>query len=128
MSQASATLRKVQGGYAHWCPGCEEMHFIATEEPRANGARWSFNGDVDRPTFSPSVKITSGHYAQGWQGKSCWCTYKTEEGEDPGFACGICHYFLRDGRIEFCADSTHALAGRTVDLPALPSAAQDNSD
>ena len=28
-----------------------------------------------------------------------------------------CHSFVRSGRIEFLSDSTHALAGQTVDLP-----------
>jgi len=31
-----------------------------------------------------------------------------------------CHSFVRDGRIEFLSDCTHALKGQTVDLPDLP--------
>jgi hypothetical protein len=31
-----------------------------------------------------------------------------------------CHSFVRNGRIEFLGDCTHALASQTVDLPDLP--------
>lgn len=31
----------------------------------------------------------------------------------------VCHSFIRDGRIEFLSDCTHALAGQTVDLPDI---------
>jgi hypothetical protein len=31
-----------------------------------------------------------------------------------------CHSFVRNGHIEFLSDSTHALAGQTVQLPPLP--------
>jgi hypothetical protein len=30
-----------------------------------------------------------------------------------------CHSFVTDGRIQFLSDSTHALAGQTVDLPEI---------
>ena len=30
-----------------------------------------------------------------------------------------CHSFITDGRISFCGDSEHALAGQTVDLPEV---------
>lgn len=96
-----------RGGYGHWCPGCNSGHEIDTEQPNSQGAKWSFNGDMERPTFSPSINIRWGKYA------------------DPNFVderdiSGICHYFIRNGRIEFCGDSTHALAGKTVDLPDIP--------
>ncbi|MGE5512372.1 MAG: DUF6527 family protein [Bacteroidota bacterium] len=115
MGQVSAALRQHQHGYSHWCPGCKQMHVIATAPSRPGAPVWSFDGNVDRPTFAPSILIRSGHFVPGWQGKECWCTES-----DPDFRCGICHYFIRDGRIEYCSDSTHKLAGRTVDLPPLP--------
>ena len=31
----------------------------------------------------------------------------------------VCHSFVTDGRIQFLADSNHALAGQTVDLPEV---------
>ena len=54
---------------------------------------WGFNGDLERPTFTPSVLWTTGH--------------------------DICHSFVRDGRIQFLPDCTHALASQTVELPEI---------
>lgn len=31
-----------------------------------------------------------------------------------------CHSYLRDGQLEFLADCTHALAGKTIALPDWP--------
>jgi len=35
---------------------------------------------------------------------------------EPGDPPEHCHSFIRDGQIEFCSDSTHELAGKTVRL------------
>lgn len=106
--------------HRHWCPGCNETHDIAVETPFPNGARWSWDGNAESPTFSPSVLHRVGHFAPGHGGKDCWCTYEQRFGRKAPFRCGICHYFIRAGRIEFCGDSTHALSGQTVELPDLP--------
>lgn len=111
MGQVSAVLRKVAGGHSHWCPGCEEMHVLP------NG--WTFDGNVDRPTYSPSFKhtgVAKRDTPEGW-------VYPRDDAGKPLPRC--CHYFIRAGRIEFCADSTHPLAGQTVDLPALPAHLRD---
>lgn len=86
--------------HAHWCPACKAMHDIAVEQPFANGASWSFNGDGDRPTFSPSVNCSWGPFPDG----------RIER----------CHYFVKAGKIQYCGDCTHSLAGQTVDLPDVP--------
>jgi Family of unknown function (DUF6527) len=78
--------------YLHWCPGCDGPHAINVEKPNHCNAKWSFDGNVESPTFSPSINYV-----------------------------GMCHYFIRGGRIEFCSDSKHALAGQTVELPDFPS-------
>jgi hypothetical protein len=83
-------------GWMHWCPGCKNTHAIAVEKPFENGARWTFDGNMEAPTFAPSVKVN-------WP--------------EPG---RVCHYFIKAGNIEFCSDSTHALAGKTVPLPEWP--------
>jgi len=103
MSLVSAVLRNTETGYMHWCPGCHELHHIPVSGQRA----WKFDGDVDAPTFSPSVRHSWGKFVgETWVKNS-----------------DICHYFIRGGQIEFCADSTHALAGKTVALPPVPGAA-----
>lgn len=120
MGQLSAKLRSVEGGrYAYWCQGCEEMHMV--------GPGWTFDGNVDAPTFSPSVLVTSGHYTPGWQGPSCWCTYRVDH-PDCEFECSRCHTFIKGGMVQFLSDCTHALAGQTLPLPDLPSQATDESD
>ncbi len=97
------------------CPGCDELHTV--------NAGWTFNGDIEKPTLSPSVLVRSGHYVSGRQSTSCWCPHNAEQrakGEpESGFSCQICHSFVRDGQIEFLSDCTHALAGQTVDLPEI---------
>ena len=99
-----------------WCPGCNEAHSI-----RYSGTRpcWSWNNDLVKPTFSPSSHIKTGHYCTHYNPEtdSCWCMYY----KDPqDYQCTICHSFVTDGKIQYLADSTHALAGQTVDLPKFP--------
>lgn len=54
-------------------------------------AGWEWNGSLELPTVKPSILV------QGTK---------------------RCHSFITDGRIQFLSDSEHALAGKTVDLPA----------
>lgn len=101
MGALSTKLRNAEGVHIlFWCPGCDGAHMIRTSTPEQPGG-WSFNGDVERPTFSPSILVTYN-------------------GSDAGVADAPparCHSFVTEGRIQFLADCTHALAGQTVDLP-----------
>lgn len=124
MGLVSPILRQANGNdgggprYIFWCPGCKEAHQVATGG--GPGPRWSFNGNVDRPTFTPSVLIRSGHFIPGHENE-CWCKYDAEHPDDAsGFKCAVCHSFITDGRIQFLPDSTHHLAGQTVDIPVWP--------
>lgn len=118
---ARGRLRVAEGGVLLFrCPGCEEMHQVQVGD--GPGPRWGFNGDYERPTFSPSILVRTGHYVPGHQpGDGCWCTFCAEDDKDgtPGFSCKQCHSFVRDGQIQFLADCSHALAGQTVDLPLM---------
>jgi hypothetical protein len=115
-------------GYRFHCPGCDESHTLPVRPiPRGvlecpdvvTWAHWLFNEDLAAPTFSPSVSIKSGHYCDGDK-TDCWCTYYKQHPNEPVmYACFICHSFVRNGRIEFLHDCTHALAGQTVDLPDI---------
>lgn len=91
-----------------WCPGCDERHAIRTGP---NG--WTWNSDSVLPTFSPSVLVEPHD------------TLINEDldlpelvAEENRTTTPRCHSFVTNGRIEFLSDSTHALAGQTVDLPA----------
>ena len=80
-------------GFMRYCPGCELMHGFAVSESFKNGARWTFNGDLDKPTFSPSMNI-----GDNW-----------------------CHYYLTAGMLIFSGGNKgHGLSGQTVPLPELP--------
>ena len=118
MGQISSILRNNnQGGVMFWCPGCKEPHAIGCGE--GNGPRWQWNGDVNKPTFTPSIHVRTGHFVPGFkQGDTCWCTYYEEFSDDiVDYGCKICHSFVTDGKIQFLEDSTHHLKGMTVDLP-----------
>lgn len=107
MGQISKKLRSVRGGHAHYCPGCERMHVIPDS--------WKFDGNVDCPTFDPSVNITYPGPDAGKMG---------DDGHRAPQAC--CHYFLKAGILNFCGDSTHKLAGlQSVELPDLPESYKD---
>lgn len=121
MSQLSPILRAAEGGrLIFWCPGCNESHAI--QHGDSAGPRWRWNGDANRPTFEPSILVTSGHYVSRFKpGDHCWCTYNAEHPDDPDpFQCQRCHSFVRDGRIQFLSDCSHALKDQTVDLPTWP--------
>ena len=107
-------------GYLHWCPGCKQKHYISTEDGQR--PRWSFDGNMESPTFGPSINIRSGHFNANRPADrtDCWCNYEARTGRKPSFSCGICHYFIQRGQIAYCADSTHALSGQTVPLPDCP--------
>lgn len=113
-------LRVIEGGQvAFWCEGCKSAHAISIA---GNGA-WGFNGDYDKPTFTPSVLVTSGHYTKDWAerkaknpAQDCWCTFNQKHPGITSFKCFSCHSFVTNGSIQFLADCTHELAGKTVQL------------
>jgi hypothetical protein len=114
MGQVSSVLRRGQGGYFHWCPACEEMHRLPDS--------WTFDGNLEMPTFSPSFKH-SGMKAEVVNGR--W-TGEWERDGDGKLIPFVCHYILTAGQLNFCGDCTHAFAGKTVPLPALPADLTDN--
>lgn len=107
-------------GYHFVCPGCKHTHVVSVIRP-APATGWQFNGNVEAPTFSPSILAKSGHYATGKSAEGCYnCAENAAHPEEAeGFDCMICHSFVTDGRIQFLSDCTHALAGQTVDLPDM---------
>lgn len=116
--QVSDFLRSTaDGGYSFFCPGCRAAHHVKTGEGK--GPRWGWNGDVVKPTFTPSIKVTYEH----------WVPPATQDNMYPGpqvKVTNICHSFLTDGKMQFLTDCTHALAGQTVDLPPLPNHMRDD--
>lgn len=109
----TARASAAEGGQVlFWCPGCDKAHVIRHEGPGA----WSWTGDLERPTFSPSVLVCGTQWAAGE------AFHKPTHAAVPAGGTIRCHSYVTDGQIQFLADSTHALAGRTVDLPEWPHA------
>lgn len=105
------------------CVGCGELHALQVEGPKA----WQWNGSLDKPTLSPSILMRSGHYAHTRE--KCWCGYNAAHPEEAApFRCAICHFFLRDGKIEFLSDCTHELRGQTVEMPDWEEVKNEDSD
>lgn len=91
------------------CPGCEDNHQVHV-------GRWSWNGDLELVTLSPSLLVGGVQ----WDAE-VYPYFKRRSERHPDVAVGdqiTCHSFVTDGRIQFLSDSTHVLAGQTVDLPA----------
>lgn len=99
------------------CPGCGRHHTLPFGA--GTGPHWGFNGSLDKPTLTPSILATNGHFVSGYDGRGCYCDYNREHPDDVDYVCGICHSFVTDGMIQFLSDCTHALAGHTVPLPEI---------
>jgi len=67
--------------YRFWCFACARQHEI--------NDTWEVSDGVNGPTVNPSVRVRSGN----------------EAGET------VCHFFIRDGTMVYCEDSTHKWAG-----------------
>ena len=92
-------LQKSEGGQESvwfWCEPCDTHHSFVTKSAKPGGTQWDWNGDLERPTFSPSLLV--------WR-------------DDPEIRC---HLYLRNGQVEYLSDCKHAFAGRTV--PVQPPA------
>lgn len=77
---------------SHWvfhCPGCGHLHAYVVGG--GTGPRWTFNGNMEKPTFTPSLRNSD------LKGTTC-------------------HLFLTDGVIHFCGDCPHPLAGKSVPM------------
>jgi hypothetical protein len=96
-----------------FCPGCDEYHGPIVEKGTRPVPVWEWNGSLNTPTFSPSIRV------QGTVPLTEDEYQRVRRGEHVEPKPRLCHSFVRDGRIEFLSDCTHALAGQTVDLPEV---------
>lgn len=78
-------------GYLVKSPATGAMALFYTNPKYAPGV-WAFNGDMENPTFSPSMLMQPNN---------------TQVRE---------HFFVRNGRIEYLSDCDHGMAGMTVDM------------
>jgi len=83
-------------GYTFVCPGCRGHHMIPVP-------RWTFNGDLNCPTFTPSINQIENP--------------PDDKYYQPDMPTEICHFTITEGKIQFHADCTHDLKGKTIPLP-----------
>jgi hypothetical protein len=84
---------EIQKQYYFHCPGCGYAHSVRVRGPRPN---WTVSGvEDDAPTVAPSILVRGGSKN------------------------GVCHSFVKKGRIIYLNDCTHSLAGQEVDIPDL---------
>lgn len=111
MAQICRLFRSIeQGRLGFWCPGCDMMHVVRI----AGDGAWSFNGDLVRPSFQPSIKTAGFEPITDDEADRIMAGGKVEPRPF------LCHCYITDGLISFLPDSTHLLAGKTVPVPALP--------
>lgn len=83
-----------------WCPGCKTYHGVPIESKISQARCWTWNRDLEKPTLAPSLLIRYPGPDAG-------------TGDAPP---SVCHFFVINGQIQFLGDSTHELAGKTVDM------------
>ena len=88
--------------YSFDCPGCKHQHVYSICN---DGSGWQFNGNMDKPSFTPSL-LNSMKVKNEVTG-----VYDIEKER--------CHLFVTDGKIIYCGDCNHELAGQTIDLPDI---------
>jgi Family of unknown function (DUF6527) len=103
MKQLGEKLIYDNGHIGHYCLGCDSIHFIKLRKKNDDKPSWTFNHDLINPTFDPSIKIS-------WKFK-----------DNPK----ICHYFIIDGKVNYCQNSTHDYAGKSVFLELPKSVLED---
>ena len=91
-------LHKYYDRFYFFCPGCKHAHCYDIP-------RWSFNNNLENPTFNPSLLMFYNH-------------------PDTGERVVTCHLWIKNGKIEFCGDCQHELRSQTVDMIDFP----DNYD
>lgn len=93
-------------GYSFRCPGCGHLHVLNTN-PLYHNTCWGFNGNVDHPTFTPSLLCKSGWYVAP-------DIYPVDHKSSY-----LCHSFITNGQIQYLSDCTHHLAGQTIELSEI---------
>jgi hypothetical protein len=98
-----AKLTKEVVTYFHfYCPGCKHQHTYSIKD---NGEGWSFNGNIDSPSFTPSLLNRS------FTKNPDTGSYDVEKDR--------CHLFITNGKIVYCGDCHHEYAGKIVELPEI---------
>jgi hypothetical protein len=75
-----------------FCPGCKNYHEVTVVRgSEYKGPVWEWDGNMEKPTFSPSILCNQGTDLQ-------------------------CHLFVHDGMIQYLGDCVHELRLQTVEM------------
>lgn len=104
-------------GIVHYCAGCDMDHIVYVEQQQGASKHptWKWNGEFnEKITCTPSVHV---QYGARFNPDLHLGTLKRDEDDVVQMTC---HYFITNGKIAYCGDCTHKLAGKTVELPDFP--------
>lgn len=102
------------------CPGCGMTHALRIRALTDKRPSWIYTGTLDAPTLSPSILSRFSRWIPSAEDPDI--LDKIHRGEIKQTRVDeVCHSFVRNGRIQFLNDCTHALKGQTVDLPEVKS-------
>lgn len=79
-----------------WQIKCRNCGWHAYPKAAKPGKTWKFNGNFEKPTFTPSMNETAENKEFGLFRR--------------------CHFTITDGMIHYHGDCTHELAGQTLPL------------
>lgn len=99
--------KSAEDTWKFWCPGCNSAHAVSDS--------WQVN--TETATISPSVLVHAHKRLIDDSLTGDALTAPANITTTPQ-----CHSFVTNGRIQFLSDSTHPLAGQTVELPDWVSA------
>lgn len=114
-----SVLKKITDGtreyFEFYCPGCKQTHLYYTKR---KGPTWTFNGDMQAPTFQPSLLLLREEWTppvtpenlDEWQKKQ-WPQVKVAK---------TCHLNITGGMIQFHGDCWHELKHKTIPMVPIP--------
>lgn len=76
-----------KGNYLFLCKGCGDQHIVYVRSKSPDGKLWGFDGDIENPTFHPSILLQTVHHGE----------------------IHICHFFISEGKVQYLKDCTHVL-------------------
>lgn len=98
------TVIETSTGWMIRCKYCQWHEFPKRRLP--NGAAWNFNGDLVRPSFTPSMNYAAN--------------LPEMEGYNPEIPSSRCHFILTDGVMNYCGDCSHGGRGTSEPLQPFP--------
>ena len=102
-------------GYHFHCPGCGSAHGVFVERITP-GPKWGFNGNEEKPTFTPSVLVRWVSLPKNMTKDKNGKHILGSDGRIEGAKDEVCHSFVTNGMIQFLGGCTHHLKGQTVEL------------